>query len=327
MPKREFGEIPSWAKHGPVTLANYSFRAELYCKLAGRKEHPTIELGTTECELWRSYYQYHLGGYPQAMWMLVQNQIKEMTVPEEDPELFDPSWIGPGPTATLVEPPRHGRFNPLPPDPLADPLTGFHPVGTVLSDFTEASKLYGKPLEQGEPLRERAQPIGRPPEPTGPKDASAALADAVRTGKIKFNRDEKFDIQLNGGLIAERRLGEIFVARRIEKIELKTETWQWEQTGNIAIEYMRDDKPTCISVTEADYWVHELRRDGATLVYLMFPIDRLKELARTAIRNGRKATKAGDGGRQSLALIPLIDILAGGEFTTGAAAPPQQEDR
>ena len=61
-------------------------------------------------------------------------------------------------------------------------------------------------------------------------------ADTSKT-KIGFCRDRKFDIQLSEALIHERRLGAIFENGKIEKIELKTETWQWEKTGNICIEY------------------------------------------------------------------------------------------
>ena len=132
--------------------------------------------------------------------------------------------------------------------------------------------------------------------------------------KIQFNRDRKFDMQLSQGHTAERRLADIFEHLRIEKIpapkiELKTETWQWEQTGNICIEYKCNGRPSGISTTEADYWVHELRRDGRTLVYLMFPIERLKELAREAIKQGHWRDCAGDDGRFTVALIPLRDIL------------------
>jgi hypothetical protein len=45
------------------------------------------------------------------------------------------------------------------------------------------------------------------------------------------------------------------------------------------------------------------------LVYLMFPIERLKALARDAIRAGRWRTGAGDAGRFTVALIRLKDIL------------------
>jgi hypothetical protein len=127
--------------------------------------------------------------------------------------------------------------------------------------------------------------------------------------KITFNRDSKFDLQLSQALIAERRLADIFTAGSIERIELKTETWQWERTGNICIEYRCDGHPSGISVTKADYWVHELRRDDATLLYLMFPVPRLKELCRTAIKNGRSRSNAGDDGRFDVVILPIRDLL------------------
>jgi len=126
---------------------------------------------------------------------------------------------------------------------------------------------------------------------------------------LKFNHNNKFDLQLAEALIRERGLAEIFEASKIEKIELKSETWQWEQTGNICIEFEQRGKPSGIAVTEADMWVHGLRRDGKTLVYLMFPVERLKELAREAYRQGRYRTGGGDGGRFSNILIRLSDIL------------------
>lgn len=126
---------------------------------------------------------------------------------------------------------------------------------------------------------------------------------------VTFNRDSKFDIQLSASLIHERRLGEIFATGRIEKIEQKSETYQWEQTGNICIEFRQNGRPSGIAVTEADYWVHELRRDERTLVYLMFPIDRLRELCRTAYRAGHWRSGAGDGGRFDVILIRLSEVL------------------
>jgi hypothetical protein len=34
--------------------------------------------------------------------------------------------------------------------------------------------------------------------------------------------------------------------------------WQWEQTGNICIEYRQRDQPSGIAATKADVWVHEI---------------------------------------------------------------------
>jgi hypothetical protein len=123
---------------------------------------------------------------------------------------------------------------------------------------------------------------------------------------IRFNANNKFDLQLSDALINERRLGDIFCAKKIEKIELKSESWLWERTGNICIEYRQDGKPSGIDATHADYWVHELKRDGGTLCYLMFPVDRLKQLAK---EHGRRHEGGGDGGRFCNILIPLSEIL------------------
>lgn len=128
-------------------------------------------------------------------------------------------------------------------------------------------------------------------------------------GKIIFNRDKKFDLQLEQALIDERRLGAIFEHADIHKIELKSESYLWEQTGNICIEYRQDGRPSGIAATEAGVWVHELKRDGETLCYLMFPIERMKHLARKAYKAGFRRSHAGDGGRQDVVLLRLRDIL------------------
>jgi hypothetical protein len=82
-----------------------------------------------------------------------------------------------------------------------------------------------------------------------------------------------------------------------------------ERTGTICIEYRQDGRSSGIDATEADYWVHELKRDGSTLCYLMFPIERLRKLARDAYADGRYREGGGDGGRFCNILIPLSDIL------------------
>lgn len=128
-------------------------------------------------------------------------------------------------------------------------------------------------------------------------------------GRISFGRDNKFDLQLNQALIDERRLAEIFEHADIHKIELKSESYQWEQTGNICLEYRQDGQPSGIAATEAGVWVHELKRDGETLCYLMFPTERLKNLAREAYKQGRHRSQAGDGGRFEVVLLRLRDIL------------------
>ena len=130
-------------------------------------------------------------------------------------------------------------------------------------------------------------------------------------GKITFNRDDKFDIQLSAAMVAERRLGEIFASGKFERIELKTEKWQWRRTGNIAIEYRRAGRPSGISTTQADYWFHELLNDdGRTMGYLVFPVPYLKELCRAAIKARRFVKGGGDGGLSDIVLLRVRDLLA-----------------
>src|SRR5215208_5721589 len=95
--------------------------------------------------------------------------------------------------------------------------------------------------------------------------------------KVTFNKDDKYDLQLGAAEDAEHDLANVL---QNKTIELKTEEFEWEQTGNIAIEFERNGKPSGIEVTKADFWVHELRRDGKTLMYLWFPIARLYRLAK-----------------------------------------------
>lgn len=121
---------------------------------------------------------------------------------------------------------------------------------------------------------------------------------------------KKFDLQLSEAQQNELRLAEIFShPETIAKIELKSETWQWEQTGNICVEYEWNGKPSGLAATEADMWVHELKRDGVTLAYLMFPVERLKELCREAYKAGRYRHNSGDNGASKVILLRLRDIL------------------
>jgi hypothetical protein len=126
---------------------------------------------------------------------------------------------------------------------------------------------------------------------------------------VTFNKDKKFDIQLSESVIHERGLAEVFTMKKIERVELKSENWQWERTGNICIEFRQNGQPSGISTTEADYWVHELRRDPESLGYYMFPIERLKQLCREAYAAGRWRSNAGDGGRFDVILLRNRDLL------------------
>jgi hypothetical protein len=131
--------------------------------------------------------------------------------------------------------------------------------------------------------------------------------------RIIYNHDDKFDIQLSQSAIDTRQLGDIFLFKNIGplKFELKTERWLWRDKNRIAVEYKRFGKPSGISKTEADYWVHELRwsKNAPTLCYIMCPMPVWKDLTRAAIRRGDWMDGAGDEKASHIAFIYLIDLL------------------
>ena len=69
-----------------------------------------------------------------------------------------------------------------------------------------------------------------------------------------------FDIDLEFG-----KMGEEFVSNVLEgntKIEVKTERDIWVTTGNVAIEIRCNGKPSGLSTTEANVWIHLLAHKG-----------------------------------------------------------------
>jgi hypothetical protein len=126
--------------------------------------------------------------------------------------------------------------------------------------------------------------------------------------KMQFNADNKFDIQLAQAKKDEMRFGDRLEGR---KFELKTERWLWERTGNIAIEFEQNGRPSGIAVTQADFWCHELARGDETLGYFLFPVPRLKMLVEEAVKWGRWR-QGGDRGEYKMAILRINDLLMHG---------------
>lgn len=128
---------------------------------------------------------------------------------------------------------------------------------------------------------------------------------------ITQNHDHKYDLQLSQGIIDERGLAEIFAYCKIERVELKVETYKWERTGCVFIEEELGGKPSGISTTEADLWVIQLRgEEGELFGFFMFPVERLKRLCKAATAAGRGRDKAGDRGLSKGVLLKIDDLLA-----------------
>ena len=138
----------------------------------------------------------------------------------------------------------------------------------------------------------------------------------LATPLYTINRDNKFDIQLNVANLREHVLGRLLGGG---KLELKSETYKWRRTGNICLEFEQWGRSSGFAVSQADAWVHELNDDeGKILCDLMFPLARVKELARYAARRDRNCIRrgGGDSGAVSNVAVPLhyfVDwLLQGG---------------
>lgn len=141
--ERRFGEIPEWAKTGPIDLRNYDYRVEWHCAERSQKRggtHPTIKLGSADFRLWHEYFTQHLGGLPWAMKALIDSQIESMVVPEQVPQWFDPSFT-PSPGYRVVLP--------------RDPDVSDEEAGRIREKFAELLRTLGKTMAAPRPRWQR----------------------------------------------------------------------------------------------------------------------------------------------------------------------------
>ncbi len=104
----------------------------------------------------------------------------------------------------------------------------------------------------------------------------------------------KFDVDLEFGQHWEEHIDEVFSSAT--KCEVKTERDKWASTGNICIEIESYGKPSGLTSTEAELWVHNLVKDGELCCSLVFNTDKLRktieEMKPTTIMGGdNKASK------------------------------------
>ena len=92
---------------------------------------------------------------------------------------------------------------------------------------------------------------------------------------IQTKANKKFDIDLKYGQVREKQVSNIFANK---KIEIKTERDWWEKTGNIALEYECNGKPSGINATESDYWIQILAKGNKNHCMLVFEVKELKKI-------------------------------------------------
>jgi hypothetical protein len=123
------------------------------------------------------------------------------------------------------------------------------------------------------------------------------------SGINMFNNDNRFDLDLQYGVIYEEQVAEML---QNKKIEVKSERDLWKKTNNIAIEFESRGKPSGIMTTQADYWFHNLVIEGEIVATLVFPVDKLKKYIK---KYTPSKVSGGDDNTSRLYLIKLSNLF------------------
>ena len=126
---------------------------------------------------------------------------------------------------------------------------------------------------------------------------------------IAYNKDNKFDVDLEFGEKFEKSLAKILT---LGKIEVKTERDKWKTTGNIAVELSSRGKLSGLNTTKAEWWCQVLTFKGKIVGVYMWPVKTFKKIVKNSIMKGRgRMTMGGDNDTSELALVPLEDLTNG----------------
>lgn len=127
--------------------------------------------------------------------------------------------------------------------------------------------------------------------------------------ELKYNKDNKFDVDLEFGEKFEKSVAKILT---LGKVEIKTERDKWKKTGNIAIELSSRGKLSGLNTTKADWWCQVLTIDKEIVGIYMWPIGLLKHIVKHSVKYGRgRMVMGGDDDTSELALVPLEDLTNG----------------
>ena len=124
-----------------------------------------------------------------------------------------------------------------------------------------------------------------------------------KSSEIKELR--KFDVDLEFGQQWEKHIDDMFSGAK--KCEVKTERDTWTRTGNICIEIESYGKPSGLTSTEAEIWVHNLVKDNELCCSLMFNTDKLRKIMKDM---KPRTVMGGDNLASKLYLVNIAKLLA-----------------
>lgn len=117
-----------------------------------------------------------------------------------------------------------------------------------------------------------------------------------------------FDVDLQYGKHFEHLIDDIFSGKCTA--EVKTERDKWVGYGNIAVELEYRGKPSGLTRTESDIWVHNLAFNGELVGSFMIPVPVMRRIVDKMIEDKvARVTNGGDYFRSKLALLPIAEIM------------------
>ena len=125
---------------------------------------------------------------------------------------------------------------------------------------------------------------------------------------VDYEELKKFDIDLEFGKIGEDFAEALFQGNTM--VEVKTERDIWKNTGNIAIEVRCKGKPSGISTTASENWVHLLSYNGKIEGGFIFKVDKLKQKIKDLLSEKKaKMVMGGDFDMSQMVLIPIKELF------------------
>ena len=112
---------------------------------------------------------------------------------------------------------------------------------------------------------------------------------------IAWGRDWKWDIKFENK-----------TNHAIWTAEVK-ESFESQRTGNVAIEFEKNGRPTSIQQTESKYWIEKIHEPEGSITFVMLLTTKLKEMIENELYH-RIAT-GGDPGTGSKVYLFKIDVI------------------
>ena len=117
-----------------------------------------------------------------------------------------------------------------------------------------------------------------------------------------------FDLDLEFGKMGEEFTQQVFEGN--SKVEVKTERDIWVTTGNIAIEIRCNGKPSGLSTTESNVWIHLLAHNNVIKGGFLFKVDELKaKIKKLHESEDLKLVMSGDNNASQMALLPIKELF------------------